>query len=42
MSVPGVDANDCEGFSAFATGNKGSRASYKRAPGVCPILGGSG
>jgi len=37
MRVPGVDANDCEGFSAIATGNKGSRAYYKRAPGQCPI-----
>jgi hypothetical protein len=37
MLVPGVDANDCEGFSAIATGNKSSRAYYKRAPGQCPI-----
>ena len=43
MRVPGVDANDCQGFSAFATGSKGSRANYKRVPGQCPILqGGSG
>ena len=42
MRVPGVDANDCEGFSAFATGDKGSRASYKRVRGQCPILQGGG
>ncbi len=42
MRLPGLDANDCQGFAVTATGNKGSRASFKRAPGQCPILGASG
>jgi hypothetical protein len=42
MRLPGLDANDCQGFAVTATGNKGSRASIKRAPGQCPILGGAG
>ena len=32
----GLDPNACTGFSAVAVGNEGSRASFKRAPGVCP------
>jgi hypothetical protein len=32
----GVDPNTCTGFSASAVGTKGSRASFKRAPGMCP------
>jgi hypothetical protein len=31
-----LDSNACTGFSAIAIGNKGSRASFKRSPGVCP------
>jgi len=31
------DANACVGFAARATGNKGSRATFKRAPGQCPV-----
>ena len=41
IRVPG-DLNDCTGFSATAIGNKGTRASLKRAPGQCPALGPSG
>jgi hypothetical protein len=33
-----ADANDCAGFSATAVGNKGTRATLKRAPGQCPQL----
>jgi hypothetical protein len=33
-----ADANDCVGFSATAVGNKGTRATLKRAPGQCPDL----
>jgi hypothetical protein len=36
MLVRGLDVNACKGFSVTATGDKGSRATYKRAPGVCP------
>jgi hypothetical protein len=32
----GLDPNACVGFSALAVGNEGSRASFKRAPGMCP------
>jgi len=32
----GLDRNACAGFSAVADGNEGSRASFKRAPGMCP------
>jgi hypothetical protein len=32
----GLDPNACVGFSAVAVGNEGSRASFKRAPGMCP------
>src|SRR5439155_14485693 len=35
VRVAGVDPNACQGFSAVATGNLGSRATYKRAPGQC-------
>jgi len=31
-----LDPNACAGFSAMAVGNEGSRASFKRAPGMCP------
>jgi len=31
-----LDPNACAGFSAVAVGNEGSRASFKRAPGMCP------
>jgi hypothetical protein len=37
MRVPGVDVNDCAGFSATATGGRGSRATFKRPPGQCPV-----
>ena len=32
----GADANACTGFSATAVGDRGSRATFKRAPGQCP------
>jgi hypothetical protein len=32
-----LDPNACSGFSALAIGNEGSRASFKRAPGMCPL-----
>jgi hypothetical protein len=32
----GLDPNACSGFFASAVGNEGSRASFKRAPGMCP------
>jgi hypothetical protein len=32
----GLDPNACAGFSAVAVGSEGSRASFKRAPGMCP------
>ena len=31
-----LDPSACAGFSAVAVGNEGSRASFKRAPGMCP------
>ena len=31
-----LDPNACIGFSAVAVGNEGSRASFKRSPGMCP------
>jgi hypothetical protein len=37
MRVPGVNANNCAGFSVTATGGRGSRATFKRPPGQCPI-----
>ncbi len=39
MRTPGIDPNACQGFSITATGNKGSRATLKRAPGQCPDPG---
>jgi len=35
MRLPGVDMNTCTGFSITVTGSKGSRAAFKRPPGVC-------
>jgi hypothetical protein len=32
----GLDPSACAGFSALAVGNEGSRASFKRPPGMCP------
>jgi len=37
VRMPGIDANACTRFSALATGDRGSRASFKRAPGRCAI-----
>jgi hypothetical protein len=37
MRLRGVDANACTGFSVIASGDRGSHATYKRAPGVCPV-----
>jgi hypothetical protein len=37
LVFPGVDSSNCSGFSATAVGNRGSRASYKRAPGQCAL-----
>jgi len=31
-----LDPNACAAFGATAIGDKGSRATYKRAPGMCP------
>lgn len=39
MRMAGIDPNACQGFSITATGNKGSRATFKRAPGQCPDPG---
>jgi hypothetical protein len=39
MPMPGLDPNNCRGFAMTATGDKGSRATFKRAPGQCPELG---
>ncbi|MGB2951906.1 MAG: hypothetical protein WBB74_00780 [Gaiellaceae bacterium] len=36
VRLRGVDANACAGFSIRAVGNRGSRATFKRAPGQCP------
>jgi hypothetical protein len=36
MRLPGVAINACTGFTVTVTGNEGSRATFKRAPGVCP------
>lgn len=33
----GADINNCAGFSVTATGNHGSHATLKRAPGNCPV-----
>jgi hypothetical protein len=32
----GMDADACRGFTATAVGDRGSRATFKRAPGQCP------
>ena len=32
----GLDPNACAGFGALAVGDEGSRASFKRPPGMCP------
>lgn len=32
----GMDADACRGLTAIAIGDRGSRATYKRAPGQCP------
>ena len=32
-----VDPNTCTGFSAVAIGTEGSRAGFKRSPGLCPL-----
>jgi hypothetical protein len=37
MRLPGVDANNCTGFAVTVVGDRGSRATYKRAPGMCPV-----
>jgi hypothetical protein len=37
MRLAGVDANECEGFAARAIGDKGSRATFKRARGQCAL-----
>jgi hypothetical protein len=42
VRIVGVDANACRGFSAIATGDRGSRAWFKRAPGQCADPGTSG
>jgi len=34
----GMNADACRGFTATAVGDRGSRATYKRAPGQCPAL----
>jgi hypothetical protein len=39
--MPGLDPNNCRGFAMTATGDKGSRVTFKRAPGQCPELGSS-
>jgi hypothetical protein len=36
VRFPTLDPNACAGFFATAVGNEGSRASFKRAPGMCP------
>jgi hypothetical protein len=36
VRIAGPGVNTCAGFSVIATGNMGSRASFKRAPGLCP------
>ena len=37
MRLAGVNANTCTGFTITATGDDGSRATLKRAPGQCPL-----
>jgi hypothetical protein len=36
LTFPGVDAGACTAFWATAVGNRGSRASFRRSPGLCP------
>jgi hypothetical protein len=36
VALPGADAGACVGFSVTAVGSRGSRATIKRSPGVCP------
>jgi hypothetical protein len=36
MRFPELNSNACTGFSVTAVGDRGSRATYKRAPGMCP------
>ena len=36
VRFPTLDPNACAGFFASAVGNEGSRASFKRPPGMCP------
>lgn len=36
VRFPTLDPNACAGFFASAVGNEGSRASFKRSPGMCP------
>ena len=36
VRFPALDPNACSGFWASAVGNQGSRASFKRSPGMCP------
>ena len=38
MRLAGVSPSACAGFSITATGNHGSRATLKRAPGQCGAL----
>jgi hypothetical protein len=35
MRVAWLNTESCRGFSITATGDRGSRAVFKRAPGVC-------
>jgi hypothetical protein len=37
VRFPSLDPNACTGYSASAIGNEGSRASFKRSPGMCPV-----
>jgi hypothetical protein len=37
VTFAGMNANTCAGFGATAVGSDGSRATYKRAPGMCPV-----
>ena len=34
--IAGANPGNCTGFSVIATGDRGSRATLKRPPGVCP------
>jgi hypothetical protein len=36
VEFAGMNPDTCAGFSATAVGSDGSRATFKRAPGVCP------